>query len=347
MEPSLNRHSRLPVPGDFVSGADPLLRLVGHSESVIRLHDRIQAVSQRNSTVLLRGESGVGKELVAQQIHCASRRAGGPFVAVDCSTLRDTLFESQLFGHVKGAFTGAQYPTLGFWRAANGGTLFLDEIGELAPPMQAKLLRCLQDRAVIPVGGVDPIPVDVRVITATHRNLEEMVRRGEFREDLYFRIKVVRLDVPPLRERMSDVPELARYFLARLSALYHEPIKTLDDSALAALMSYDWPGNVRELANAIEYAHVLSPGHTLTAADLPEEIRAAGAKRQFPGPDQIIPLDAAERALILRALTATHGNQARAAQLLQIERRRLYRKVHQYGLESFTVRRVAPHGRTA
>ena len=312
-----------------------------------KLQVRSAAVSGRNSTVLIRGESGAGKELVAQQIHTASPRRAGPFVAVDCSTLRDTLFESQLFGHVKGAFTGAQQPTLGFWRAADRGTLFLDEVGELAPAMQAKLLRALQDRAVIPVGGVEAIPVNVRVLAATHRNLEDMVRRGEFRSDLYFRLKVVRLDVPPLRERMSDVPALAQHFLARLSSIYQEPPKVLDPSAIDALMAYEWPGNVRELANAIEYSYVLSDGKILAAADLPDEIRAACIQRQLPSDDQIIPLDVAERSLILRALTATCGNQARAAQLLQVERRRLYRKVRQYGLETFTVRRIPPHGRIA
>jgi transcriptional regulator with PAS, ATPase and Fis domain len=322
-------------------------RLVGRSDVVAHLLSRIDAVGRRNSTVLLRGESGVGKELVAQQIHNASTRARGPFVAVDCTTLRDTLFESQLFGHVKGAFTGAQHPTLGFWRAADGGTLFLDEIGELPLPMQAKFLRSLQDRAVIPVGGVEPIPVNVRVIAATHRNLEEMVRNGLFREDLYFRIKVVRLDVPPLRERMGDVPELANYFLNRLSELYQEPPKRLGPAAIDALTTYTWPGNVRELANAIEYAYVLSQSEVLAPADLPDEIRIAVVQQQLPAGNEVIPLDVAERALILRALTATRGNQAQAAHLLQIERRRLYRKVRQYGLESFTVRRIPPREQTA
>lgn len=330
------------------SSTDAAPRLVGESEAVVKLAARIAAVSTRNSTVLIRGESGVGKELVAQQIHGASNRAEGPFVAVDCSTLRDTLFESQLFGHVRGAFTGAQHPTLGFWRAADGGTLFLDEIGELALPMQAKLLRGLQDRAVVPVGGVDPIPVNVRVIAATHRNVEEMVRHGEFREDLYFRLKVIRLDVPPLRERMSDVPALARYFLTRLSEIYQEQPKEFDSSALDAMMAYEWPGNVRELANAVEYAYVLAAEPKLHASDLPDEVRAAAAvRRQSPAEDHIVPLEVAERALILKALTATRGNQARAAQLLKIERRRLYRKVRQYNLQPFTVRRFSPHERTA
>jgi DNA-binding NtrC family response regulator len=336
-----------PLPGHESAGADLRPRLVGHSEAVARLASQIVAVGHRNSTVLIRGESGAGKELVALQIHHASRRAAAPFVAVDCTTLRDTLFESQLFGHVKGAFTGAHYPTLGFWRAADGGTLFLDEIGELPLAMQAKLLRCLQDRSVIPVGGTNPISVNVRVIAATHRNLEEMVRRGEFREDLYFRIKVVRLHVPPLRERMSDVPELARYFLARLADLYQESPKRLDSSAIDALLCYEWPGNIRELANAIEYAYVLSQEATLGAADLPEEIRAAEARSTSLQPDEVVPLEVAERALIQRALISAGGNQAQAAQLLQIERRRLYRKVRQYGLQNFTIRRIAPHERSA
>ncbi len=307
-----------------------------------RLQTRAGAAACRNSTVLIRGESGVGKELVAQQIHADSPRRNGPFVAVDCTTLRDTLFESQLFGHVRGAFTGATEPTLGFWRSADGGTLLLDEIGELAPAVQAKLLRCIQDRAVIPVGGVQPIPVDVRVIAATHRNLEEMVRQGQFREDLYFRLKVVRVDVPALRERVEDIPLLAEHFLAELSRMYQEPMKVLSAAAVQALESYSWPGNVRELANAIEYAYVLSAGGVLTSADLPEEVRAAEVQRQLVCGDQIVPLEVAERALIMRALHLTGGNQAQAAKLLQVERRRLYRKVHQYGLETYTVRRLPP-----
>lgn len=307
-----------------------------------RLQARAVAAACRNSTVLIRGESGVGKELVAQQIHAESPRRHGPFVAVDCTTLRDTLFESQLFGHVRGAFTGAAEPTLGFWRAADKGTLLLDEIGELAPGVQAKLLRCIQDRAVIPVGGVQPIPVDVRVIAATHRNLEEMVRQGQFREDLYFRLKVVRVDVPPLRERVEDIHLLAEHFLAELSRLYQEPMKVLSAAAVKALESYAWPGNVRELANAIEYAYVLSAGGVLTTADLPEEVRAAEVHRQLDRGDQIVPLDVAERALILRALNLTGGNQAQAAKMLKVERRRLYRKVHQYGLEPYTIRRLPP-----
>ena len=322
--------------------------MVGRSELIGRLQTRIAAVSARNSTVLIRGESGAGKGLVAMQIHQASSRASGPFISVDCTTLRDTLFESQLFGHVKGAFTGAQQPTLGFWRAADGGTLFLDEVGELAPPMQAKLLRGLQDRAITPVGGVEPVPVDVRIIAATHRNLEEMVSRGEFREDLYFRLKVVRLDVPSLRERMMDVSALAWHFLKRLSDLYQEPAKSFAASAIDAMMAYHWPGNVRELANAVEYAYVLSTSDVLTSADLPEEIRAAGIQRLVTSQnDAVVPLSVAERALILKALHATRGNQARAAQLLQVERRRLYRKVRQYGLESFASHRISPRGNSA
>lgn len=320
-------------------------RLVGQSEPLKKLWSRIIAVSARHSTVLIRGESGVGKELVAQEIHRASQRSNQPFVAVDCTTLRDTLFESQLFGHVKGAFTGAHTPTLGFWRAADGGTLFLDEIGELALPMQSKLLRCLQDRSVIPVGGVEPIPVNVRVIAATHRNIEEMVQHGEFRQDLYFRLKVVRLDVPPLRERRCDVAMLAEHFLAQMSSLYQEPAKRLTDEAIEAIKAYDWPGNVRELANAIEYAYVLSTTNVVKPSDLPEEVRLAGAYRASSEFHQVIPLETAERTLIMRALSATRGNQSQAAHLLKIERRRLYRKVRQYGLEHLTIRRQGPNER--
>ena len=313
--------------------------LIGESPPVRQLRVLIEGIADRTSTVVIHGESGTGKELIARHIHATSARSGGPFVPVDCTTLSDTLFESQLFGHVKGAFTGAERATLGFFRAADGGTLFLDEIGELALPVQAKLLRCIQDLVVVPLGGVEPIAVNVRIVAATHRDLKEMVQRGEFREDLYFRLNVLRLTVAPLRARRSDIALLAEHFLDYFARIYDEPARRLSPGALAALEAYDWPGNVRELANAIEQAHVLSRHECVTVADLPEDLRLAASEPTTPGESQIPTLETAERLLIARALRATDGNQARAAQLLLIDRRRIYRKVRRHGLQALVKRR--------
>ncbi len=307
--------------------------LVGASPGMAELKVRIQAVSRRDHTVLIHGESGSGKEMVARAVHAASPRAAGPFVAVDCTTLRDTLFESQLFGHMRGAFTGAEQPTLGFFRAADGGTLFLDEIGELPLHIQAKLLRCIQEGAVVPLGSVEPIPVDVRIVAATHRDLQKMVRAGTFREDLYYRLNVVRLAVPPLRARRDDILPLARWFLEQQAALYQEPVRVLSDEAAAMFEAYDWPGNVRELANAIEHACAFCDGSLIRRMDLPEAVQIAACPADSFGGDQVLTLEAAERLAITRALRAAKGNRARAAQLLQIERHRLYRKIRRYQLE--------------
>jgi len=315
--------------------------LVGASEAMVRLRLQIDVAARRSSTVLIQGESGTGKELIARHIHAASPRADGPFVPVDCTTLRSTLFESQLFGHVKGAFTGADYATLGFFRSADGGTLFLDEIGELELHVQAKLLRCIQDRQVVPLGGVAPISVDSRIVTATHRDLKAMVDEGSFRQDLFYRLNVVRLSAPTLRERGSDIAHLAEYFLAQFAATYDEPVKTLAPDAVDALERYDWPGNVRELANVIEQAHVFCRGGRITAADLPRETREAISVRTSRTDCQegrVMPLAKAERLLISRALRLSAGNQALAARMLEIDRRRLYRKVRRYDLQALTRR---------
>ncbi|MBL8757323.1 MAG: sigma-54-dependent Fis family transcriptional regulator [Phycisphaerae bacterium] len=307
--------------------------LVGTSPAMARLRKLIGAVAGRECTVLVQGPSGAGKELIARTIHHQSRRAGGPFVAVDCTGLRDTLLESQLFGHQKGSFTGAEQATLGFIRAADGGTLFLDEIGEMDIKTQAKLLRCIQERCVVPLGAVKPIPVNVRVLAATHRDLKGMVGRGEFREDLYFRLDVVRVEVPPLKARPTDVLPLADHFLYQLASLYDEPVKSLSPEAKALLKGYTWPGNVRELANAIEHGVVMSQGEEIGVGDLPEHIRGGTPLGASPSEGPIVTLESAERTLIERALKATGGNQRKAAELLRIERRRLARKIERYGLE--------------
>jgi two-component system NtrC family response regulator len=289
----------------------------------------------RNCTVLICGESGTGKELVARHIHAASGRSRGPFVTVDCTTLHDTLFDSQLFGHVRGAFTGAEESTIGLIRAAHGGTLLLDEVGELGPHLQAKLLRCIQDRAVVPVGGVKTVRVDVRLLAATHRDLRQLVREGRFREDLYFRIDVVRLDLPPLRARPGDILPLAEHFLAEQARMYAEPPRRLTPDARRAFRAHGWPGNVRELRNATERVFALAASHCIEVADLPEALRAAAeVESQADGAIQeIVPLVVAERRLVVRALEVTHGNQLRAARLLGVERHRLTRMIRRHGLQ--------------
>ncbi|MGH7176359.1 MAG: sigma-54 interaction domain-containing protein [Tepidisphaeraceae bacterium] len=319
-------------------GATP--RLIGNSEPMRRLGVQLQALGRRRCTVLLRGESGTGKELAARLIHFHSPRSTGPFVPVDCTTLRDTLFESQLFGHTRGAFTGADRATLGFYRAADGGTLFLDEIGELPMQSQAKLLRCIQEGTVTPLGATAGVPAKVRVIAATHRDLSAMVREGQFRQDLYYRLNVACLRLPTLRERVEDIPLLARHALAELARLYEEPPRKLSPAAMRVLVAYTWPGNVRELMNAVEHALVFADGEReLDVHDLPEDVRhEQPASATDPG---LITLEAAERKLIEAALKATGGNQSRTAQALAIERHRLRRRIVQYGLTNL-VRHYSP-----
>ena len=321
-------------------------RLVGDSEPIRRLCSRLEALAKRHCTALMQGESGTGKELAARIIHAQSPRAAGPFVPVDCTTLRDTLFESQLFGHSRGAFTGADRATLGFFRAAENGTLFLDEIGELPLTSQAKLLRCIQEGVVVPLGTTTGIPVNVRVIAATHRDLAVMVERGEFRQDLYYRLNVARLRLPPLRERREDIPLLVSHALADLARLYQEPARQVSAAAMEALMAHRWPGNVRELINAVEHALVFSESTgPIGVDDLPEEVRGAtGAEtaRRTDDDDVTIPLmslEDAERRLIAAALRASRGNQSRAAQVLAIERHRLHRRIVHHGLTNL----VRPH----
>ena len=314
-------------------------RLVGQSAPVLRLRSQIEAVAQRRCTVIVQGDTGTGKELVARHIHAASDRARRPFVPVDCTTLRDTLSESQLFGHIKGAFTGAHQNTLGFMRAADGGTLFLDEIGEMPLTIQAMLLRCLEERAVVPLGGVKAVPMDVRVVVATHRDLAAMVEQGTFREDLYYRLNVAKVQVPPLRDRKDDIEHLGRYYLGWFADLYQEPVKELSPIALAVLKQHDWPGNVRELSNAIEHAAVFSTSRQLQPSDLPDSVRAGSGSTVAGG--RIVPIEQAERQLIVDALHATNGNQSRAAELLAVERRWLRRRIVRYQLQELAQRRLA------
>ncbi|MBC8106703.1 MAG: sigma 54-interacting transcriptional regulator [Anaerolineae bacterium] len=308
-------------------------RLVGKSAAIGAVRDIAESIATRRSTVMILGETGSGKEMLARQIHEQSGRASAPFIPVDCSALSDTLFESQLFGHLKGAFTGAMRDSLGFIRAADGGTLFLDEIGELSLPLQAKLLRVIQERQVVPVGDTKPQPVDIRVICATHRDLSQMVRQGTFREDLFFRLNVLVLQMPPLRERPDDVMVLANHFLNAQAAIYDESPKELSPEAATLLQQHHWPGNVRELANVIEHAHVLAATHEIGVSDLPDRLRNAtnGDEDNTNGSRELRLVDV-ERRAIAEALRRTNFRKAAACRLLGINIQRLNRKINKLGI---------------
>ena len=307
--------------------------LVGDSRLMLKLKDMIVRVGPTDAGVLVQGETGTGKELVARAIHRQSPRAKHPFVPVDCASISETVMESELFGHVKGAFTGAHSSTLGLVRSAHGGTLFLDEIGELPPAFQVKLLRTIQEKEVRPVGSDRTFAVDVRLVAATHRELDEEVKAGRFREDLYYRLNVVTLQVPPLRERREDIPLLAQYFLQCLQRRSLPP-KNLSPEALACLESHFWPGNVRELENVIQRAAVLGRGELIHADDLPSDIRAALSS---PFADRVMPrgdsLEDYERAAIENALKKSGMNRQKAVAMLGIGQATLYRKVKKYGFQ--------------
>ena len=307
--------------------------LIGNAPATRRLVRTIQSLRHNESHVLIRGESGSGKELVARAIHATGQRSEGPFVPVDCGALPETIIESELFGHRRGAFTGA-VGAPGLFRMAQGGTLFLDEVGEIPLAVQAKLLRALQYKEVRPLGAAGPEPVDIRVITATHRDLEAMVERGRFRMDLYYRLDVVRIEVPPLRARQEDIPLLVHHFLEKHRRVGSDVVG-IDESALALLVSHDWPGNVRELENAIESGLALARGPRLRAADLPLG-RGRRRGRAVPGPaaDAALPLSLAayERSALERALRESGGNATEAARRLGIGRSTFYRKLGKHGL---------------
>jgi transcriptional regulator with PAS, ATPase and Fis domain len=303
-------------------------QLVGNSIGMNWLKTVAARAAKRSSTVMLLGETGSGKEMLARYIHQLSPRAGKPFVPVDCTAFSETLFESQLFGHVRGAFTGAVRDTLGFVRAADGGTLFLDEIGELAPTLQAKLLRVLQDRRVVPVGASRSFPVDIRVISATHRNLGLMVEEERFRQDLLFRLQVITINLPPLRHRREDIRPLAEDFLSRQARENREAVKSLSAEAMTALENYPWPGNVRELFNALEQASVLADGDMIELGELPSPVRAPIARRTASD----LNLDEMIRRQITEALMRSRFRRTYAATLLGIERRRLNRYIAKFAI---------------
>ena len=298
---------------------------VGVSPRMQRVYKLIQKVAQHTYPVLILGESGTGKELVASSIHYSGPRRNRPFAPVDCSSLVPTLIESELFGYVKGAFTGAQHSKQGLLEAAGDGTLFLDEIGDLPVDLQAKLLRALQEHEVKPVGSNERVSIRARVIAATNRDLEAAIRTGGFRQDLYFRLNVVQIKLPALRDRKADIPLLVNSFLEKFCDPAR-PIRTISEDAMHRIMAYDWPGNIRELENAIERAVALGSGPILHVGDLPSSLQFTGSER-VSEQDEVVPLEAMERRAILRALHETSGA---AARLLGIGKTTLYRKLKQY-----------------
>ncbi len=320
---------------DLVREHDPH-GLVGRSEPMRRVLEQVHKVAVTDATVLVLGESGTGKELVARALHDASPRRGGPFVSVSCAAIPEGLLESELFGHEKGAFTGAIRRKLGRFELAHEGTLFLDEVGEIPPATQVKLLRVLQERCFERVGGEETVEVDVRVVSATNRDLAALARDGRFREDLYYRLDVVSIVLPPLRDRPGDVEELARHFLSRLAPRLGRPVTGFTPEALECLRRHRWPGNVRELENVLEQALVFADGERVRVEDLPEALRRAPPPGALPVPagDRTLTeiLEDLERQLILAAYERARGVKAETARLLGIKPSALYYKLEKYGI---------------
>jgi len=307
--------------------------VLGDSAAMRQVYDLLLRVADTESTVLVTGESGTGKELAARAIHARSRRALGPFVAINCAAMPAQLLESELFGHKRGAFTDARADRKGLFQQADGGTLFLDEVGELPMELQPKLLRALQERVVRPVGGDLEVPVNVRVVAATNRDLETAIEEHRFREDLYYRLNVINLPLPPLRSRGGDVLILAQHFIERFAARADRRVKGLTPEAAARLMDYAWPGNVRELQNAMERAVALARYEQVTVDDLPEKVRKYQRSHVLVASDdprELVPLEEVERRYILRVLEAVGGNKTLAADTLGLDRKTLYRKLERY-----------------
>ncbi|MFH2036401.1 MAG: sigma-54 dependent transcriptional regulator, partial [Candidatus Zixiibacteriota bacterium] len=306
---------------------------IGQSDEVVELKKLGQKVASTDSTVLIRGESGAGKDLIARAIHSASNRATGPFVTINCAALPETLLESELFGYKKGAFTGAIKDKDGLFKVSDGGTFFLDEIGNTSKAIQVKLLRVLEDKIITPVGDTKPIEIDVRLIAATNADLEEDVKAGRFRSDLFYRLNVIPVFIPPLRERADDIPILANHFISVFTTKNDSGLKVLTPEALEALQKYYWPGNVRELENSIERAVLLSRGESIEITDLPSKI----AERRQPvaisdEPPGTPTLESIEKAYIFYIMNQTKGKKTEAAKLLGINNSTLYRKLQRYEL---------------
>lgn len=308
--------------------------MVGRSPAMRELFEKIRLVADTRSTVLITGESGTGKELVARSLHLESSRRDQPFVPINCAAIPETLVESELFGHEKGAFTGATERREGLFQAAKGGTLFIDEIGELPLGLQSKLLRAIESRMILPVGRTREIPIDVRLVAATNRALKELVERREFRDDLYFRLKVVELTLPPLRQRREDIPLLVRHFIEQIAEENRRPVREIAPEALQAIVAYDWPGNVRELRNTLEGAIVLSMNERVELVDLPDSIRGARQIQEVLQPGMT--LKDLEREAIRRALQQSGGHRTQAAQSLGISTRTLQRKLKEFQLDDMS-----------
>ncbi len=310
--------------------------LVGASPEMQHVYELVERAAPSDASVLISGESGTGKEIIARTLHDKSDRRAGPFVSINCAALPEALLESELFGHTRGAFTDARQAREGLLVRASGGTLFLDEIGEMPIGLQPKLLRALQERMVRPVGADKEVAVDIRVVAASNRDLETAIRERGFREDLYYRINVIHIPVPPLRERSGDVMLLATRFLQRSAERTKSPVRGFTDAAARRMVEYGWPGNVRELANCVERALVLSRGDAIDVSDLPEKVRGRRLS-SVPAPDapgELVSLDEIERRHVLKVLEAVGGNKSHAAQILGLDRKTLYRKLEQYGMIS-------------
>jgi DNA-binding NtrC family response regulator len=304
--------------------------LVGSSPGMVAVYKMVARVAETDSTVLIQGESGTGKELIARAIHANSARSSGPFVAIDTGSLAETLLESELFGHERGAFTGAVASKKGLLEQAHLGTCFLDEIADLSPVMQSKLLRSLQEREIRRVGSETPRAIDVRIIAASKKELKPLVEAGTFREDLYYRLEVVTIALPPLRDRVEDIPLLSQYFVDKYGRTTEKPVAGISPEAMTLLVHYPWPGNVRELEHVIERAIALTPHPIITPEDLPESIRKATAQDQARARGWAT-LDELEKDYILRVLEAHHQDHGQAAAVLGIHRKTLLRKLRQYG----------------
>jgi two-component system response regulator HydG len=311
--------------------------IIGKSRSIKTMTDMLAMIAPSEATVLITGESGTGKELVAKSIHANSPRKNGPMVVVNCAAITETLLESELFGHEKGAFTGADRRREGRFMQADKGTIFLDEIGETSPAMQAKLLRVIQEREICRVGGEDMLAIDVRIVAATNRSLEEEVRKGAFREDLYYRLNVVKVDIPPLRDRRDDIPLLAQYFLEKYAEKNRKQIKGFSPIAMDTMVRYGWPGNVRELENIVERAVIILQGDHITEREMPSTLLEtgepeAGESASYPvSPNRR--LDDIEKEAILLTLEANAGNKSETARRLGINRKTLHKKLKDYGIE--------------
>jgi two-component system response regulator HydG len=315
--------------------ARPAADLLGESEAMRRVQDLVERVADTEVSVLITGESGTGKEVVARALHDRSRRSRRPFIAINCAAMPEALLESELFGHVRGAFTDARDSRTGLFQQAQGGTLLLDEIGDMPAALQPKLLRVLQERTVRPVGGAQEIPVDVRILAATNRDLEEAIEERRFREDLYFRINVVQLPLPPLRARGGDVLLLAQHFLTRYAARAGKNVVGISVPAAERMQAYPWPGNVRELQNCMERAVALTRHDHVAADDLPEKVREWRRSHVLVAsddPSELVPMEEVERRYIARVMEAVQGNKTAAARVLGYDRKRLYRKLEKLGI---------------